>query len=381
MRFQLSEDQQAIGDLAGTILGDLVTNERLRAMERSGEQMATDAWAELAAADLVGIALPEQVGGGGYDILGAALVLEQVGRHVAPVPYLATVVLGAMPIAQFGTPAQHEHIRAVIAGELLVTAALLEGTGALPPAVPRTEATAERDGWVLHGQKAFVPWGTRADLLLVPARLSRSGGPADASTVFLVRADSPGVSIEALQSTSGEPLAVLHLDGVHVGVDDVLGEQGGAAEILAWLLPRAIAAVCATAAGVCEGALALLATYTSERKQFDVPIATFQAVAHRAADAYIDTQAVQATARQAAWRLSEDLDADEAVAIAKFWAAEGGQRVVHAAQHLHGGIGVDLDYPLHRYFRAAKMCELTFGGAHEHLERLGARLAHAHAPA
>ncbi|MBP7631345.1 MAG: acyl-CoA dehydrogenase, partial [Acidimicrobiales bacterium] len=111
------------------------------------------------------------------------------------------------------------------------------------------------------------------------------------------------------------------------------------------------------------------------RRQFGSPIATFQAVAHRAADAYIDTEAIRLTARQAAWRLGEGLPADEALAIAKFWAAEGAHRVTHAAQHLHGGIGVDADYPVHRTFRWARHLELSLGGGTVHLQRLGLILA------
>ena len=127
----------------------------------------------------------------------------------------------------------------------------------------------------------------------------------------------------------------------------------------------------ATAVGVCEAALRITAEYTKTREQFERPIATFQAVGQRAADAYIDTEAVRLTALQAAWRITADLPADAEVAIAKFWAADGGQRVVHAAQHLHGGMGVDRDYPVHRYFLWAKHLELTLGGATQQLLALG----------
>ncbi len=126
---------------------------------------------------------------------------------------------------------------------------------------------------------------------------------------------------------------------------------------------------------MCAEALRLTAEFTKTREQFGVAIATFQAVGHRAADAYIDTEAVRLTAWQACWRLAAGLPAAEEVAIAKFWAAWGGQRVVHAAQHLHGGIGVDKDYPLHRYFLYAKHLELTLGGATHQLLRLGKMIA------
>jgi len=128
-------------------------------------------------------------------------------------------------------------------------------------------------------------------------------------------------------------------------------------------------------AGAASAALALVAEYTKSREQFGKPIATFQAVGQRAADAYVDTEAIRLTAWQAAWRIAEGLPADKEVAIAKFWAADGGQRVVHAAVHLHGGVGVDRDYPLHRYFLMTKHFELTLGGATEQLLQLGAILA------
>jgi alkylation response protein AidB-like acyl-CoA dehydrogenase len=128
-------------------------------------------------------------------------------------------------------------------------------------------------------------------------------------------------------------------------------------------------------AGACATALALTGEYTKTRVQFDRPIATFQAVGQRAADAYVDTEAIRLTAWQAASRLSAGLPASSEVAVAKFWAAEGGQRVVHAAAHLHGGVGVDRDYPLHRFFLLTRQIELTLGGANESLRRLGRTLA------
>jgi alkylation response protein AidB-like acyl-CoA dehydrogenase len=183
------------------------------------------------------------------------------------------------------------------------------------------------------------------------------------------------VRIEREDTTSGIPEARLELTGAMIDEGDVLGQVDGGGAIVEWIVERATAATCAVMSGVCREALRLTAEYTKTREQFDRPIATFQAVSHRAADAYVDAEAIRLTALQAAWRLSAGLPAAEAVAVAKFWAAEGGQRVVHAAQHLHGGIGVDRDYPLHRYFLWAKHLELTLGGATSQLLRLGAMLA------
>ncbi len=145
--------------------------------------------------------------------------------------------------------------------------------------------------------------------------------------------------------------------------------------IIADLTQRGTAALCVFEAAVCAAALKLTGEYAKTREQFGKPIATFQAVGQRVADAYVDTEAVRLTAWQAAWRLSEGLPSTAEVATAKYWAAEGGQRVVHAAAHIHGGVGVDRDYPLHRYFLLTEQVELTLGSAIDSLLRLGAHLA------
>src|SRR5438046_3773229 len=234
-----------------------------------------------------------------------------------------------------------------------------------------TPARADGDGWRVDGVKTCVPAGLVADRVLVPA----SAGDDGTIVVLIVDPTANGVTRERQDTTSGIPEARLELDGVHVAGSDVLGDPDSGAAIVDWIVERATAAMCSIATGVCEQALRRTAEYTKTREQFDRPIATFQAVGQRAADAYIDTQAIRLTAWQAARRISAGRPAAHEVAIAKFWAAEGGQRVVHAAVHLHGGIGVDKDYPLHRYFLLAKQIELTLGGTTPQLLKIGAMLA------
>ena len=151
--------------------------------------------------------------------------------------------------------------------------------------------------------------------------------------------------------------------------------QIGGPDAVEWLLERMTVALCAVMLGCCEQALAMTASYAGTRQQFDKPIGTFQAVGQRAADAFIDTEAIRLTMWQAASRLAAGVPSAAEVATAKFWAADGGQRVVHAAQHIHGGIGVDRDYPLHRYYLWAKWLQLALGGASQHLLKLGQILA------
>lgn len=367
MDFELSEEQQAVSGLAAQILADKVTEERLRELAAGGDLYDAEAWAALAEAGLIAVCLPEADGGSGFGILAACLVLEEVGRRVAPVPYLAAVA-GARAVAALGTDEQRAALlpAAAVGDALLVPAVAEEGTYA-PPVVPTATATPDGDGWRVDGEKLFVPWADRAHRLLVPARL------ADGSVaLLLVDPEAEGVALEALTSTAGLPQHHVRLDAAPA---ERLGGDADAEPTVRALLDELCVGTCAVQSGVSAEALRMTATYTSERKQFDTPIATFQAVAQRAADAYIDAQGVRFTMLQAAWRLDEGLDAADELDVAATWAADGGQRVAHAAQHLHGGIGVDTDYPLHRYFLWAKELELAHGGATEHLRRLGARIA------
>lgn len=364
MDFRPDEAQQAVADLAGQVLGDLSTNDRLRALERSGEpRFDREVWAQLATTGVLGAFVPEEHGGAGLDLVALGGVLEHAGRTAAAVPLWETLGLGVLPVAEFAPAGlAAELLTAVAAGECVLTAAWhSDGPDPLRPACTATRAG---DGWQLTGTLTCVPAGAVADAVVVPAAVE--GGSVG---LFLVRRGGEGVAVEPLRTTLGDPQAAVLL----AEAPAELVAEGE--ESLRWSYDRAVATQCAVAVGVCGEALRLTAEYTKERKQFDVPIASFQAVAHRAADAYVDTEAVRLTTQQALWRLGAGLSASEEVASAKFWAAWGGQRVVHAAQHLHGGVGVDRDYPLHRCFLQAKELELQLGGTTRQLLHLGELIA------
>jgi len=371
MDFSFTEEQETVRDLAARIFTDLATHERLRELESEpdGERFDRKLWSELAAAGLLGIALPEEVGGAGLGFLETALVVEQAGRSAAYVPAVETLAAAAPAIARFGTDGQRRKwLSGVVAGDTILTTALVELGGS--PLSPGVVAQPTGDGWTLSGTKVCVPSGMFADAVLVPARREPDG-----LAVFIVPTAAPGVGRQRQPVNTGQSEAILTLDATSVGLDALLGTAEDARSIIEWLVQRSTAALALAQAGAAAAALALVAEYTKTREQFGKPIATFQAVGQRAADAYVDTEAIRLTAWQAAWRIAEGLPADKEVAVAKFWAADGGQRVVHAAVHLHGGVGVDRDYPLHRYFLMTKHLELTLGGATDQLLRLGATLA------
>ena len=370
MDFELGEEEQAIRDLTAQVLDDMSSHERLKALAAEGDHVDRKAWAALAATGVVGASVPEAHGGLGLGFLATAVALEEVGRRASPVPLLTTAVMGAMPVAAFGTEDQREAwLPGMADGSVLACAALAEdGTS---PVEPTTAARSDNGGFVLDGTKVLVAGGLDADVSLVPARLDDS-----AVGVFVVPTGADGLERIPVGVTTGCPEARFELSGVHVDAGALLG--AGAAdgsEIVRFIERHANVGLCMTMSGAVRAAIELAADYTKQRHQFDRPIATFQAVSQRAGDSYIDAEAIWLTAYQAAWRLSAGLPADREIAIAKYWACEGGFRVVHAAVHVHGGVGVDRDYPLHRHFLAARHMELTLGHAEEQLADLGRLIA------
>jgi 3-oxocholest-4-en-26-oyl-CoA dehydrogenase beta subunit len=367
MDFTFSEEQDAVRDLATQVFEGHATPERVKEVERSEECVDRELWRALADAGLLAIAVPEEHGGSGLGLAELCLLLEQQGRRVAPVPLWPSLVLGAPAIAEFGSPEQQRAwLPGAATGEVVLTAALSE-PGANDPLRPNATASADGDTWRLDGEKPSVPAAHIADRVLVPA--SMDDGELG---VFLVDPAGPGVERTVAATTDRSKVAHLAFAGAPA---EHLAAEGRRAT--AWMLDRALVGLCATQVGVAEGALRMAADYTSERQQFGRPLSTFQGVALKAADAYIDTEAMRVTLWQAAWRLTAGLDATREVMVAKWWASEGGQRVVHITQHLHGGMGADVDYPVHRYFLWGKQIEDTLGGASAQLARLGRALAEA----
>ena len=343
MDFSLTSDQNELRTLARQILADATTLERMKevAATDSGTDLAL--WRTMAEAGLVGIAMGENVGGAGLGIIEASVVLEEVGRTAARVPAFAVMGLAAPALAS-----RPELLEGVASGDVIVTAAIHEPVG--DPYSPTTTVV----GGKLTGTKVCVPHGLLAERFVVTA----------ADGVYVVEANDPGVTITRSDTTSGVPDALVEFDGATASCV-------GGPQAVTDLVNRGVSAAAVMTSGACQEAVRLMAEYTKGRKQFDKVIASFQAVSQRAGDAYIDTEGVRLTAWQAAWRLSEGLPADEALMSAKFWAAEGGWRVMHGAHHVHGGVGVDRDYPLHRYFLLHKQLELQLGSAQPSLLRLG----------
>src|SRR5215469_11636128 len=304
MDFSHNVNQRELAALCRTILADKATPERLSKVEAGGDRFDPGLWADLAGAGVLAAALPESQGGAGLGLLEQCSVLAEIGRAVAPVPYLASAVLGAGALARFGTPEQRSRWAGPAGrGELVLTAALSEEDGD-DPGTPAARAGRAGDRWLLTGAKTAVPAGPRADLILVPA------ATAQGVTVFLVAPGDRGVTVRPQRMTDGDAAGHLELAGVELPDDRVLGSQAAGAEVTGWLVAYGTVGRCGQQFGVLERALELTAQHAKGRTQFGRPIGSFQAVAQRLADAYIDVEAVRLTMWQAAWRLFVEVTGD-----------------------------------------------------------------------
>jgi len=347
MNLTLEETQNDVVGLAAQIFAGRGKPERVEQVEAADESFDRELWRELAEAGLLGVAVPEALGGLGFGSVELGLVCEQLGRVVAPIPLVATTC-AAMLIAEAGSADQQQRwLPGVVDGSVVIALA-----------APQSVVGLSHDGDTVSGQLIGVAWAHVANTLLIPF----------GDTVVAIDPHGAGVSAERGTTTGREVALTMTLDNVAA---ETIGGPGAAQ----WLQQRWLTALANTQAGVTDGALRMTAAYTSTREQFGKPLSTFQSVALRAADAYLDTIAIQSAARQAAWMLDSGADATLAVLTAAWWAAEGGQHCVHQTQHLHGGMGADITYPVHRYFLWGKQIELLVGGASALLAELGDALA------
>jgi alkylation response protein AidB-like acyl-CoA dehydrogenase len=373
MDFGYTDEQLAVSEAASKIFTGLVGPQRIGAVEQEDDRTDRDLWRALAEADLLGLAVPEEHRGGGLGLTELCLLLEAQGRSVAPVPLWATLVLGALPVARFGSDALRARwLPGVVSGDTLLTAAL-NGAAASLTSSPAISAAARgdgRDGWVLHGTELTVPNAHLASRILVPA-LTQNGGVV----IVLVDPSADGVSLERAETTNREIHPHVHLAGTRVGSEEILAGPDVGRWAVDYLLTAATIGLCALQVGVCQAALDRTASYLNTRQQFGRPLSTFQGAMLRAADAAIDIEAMRVTWQNAAWRFDAGRDAADAARVAKWQASERGQRAVHATQHLHGGVSADITYPIHRYFLWGKQIELMLGGPSVQLARIGAAIA------
>jgi alkylation response protein AidB-like acyl-CoA dehydrogenase len=361
MDFTTTEAAHDLGGLVDTIVDAVCTPEHQRELDGLEQRFDRHLWGKLIDADILSSASASALGGDGFGVLEQVAILVALGHQLAAVPYLESVMLASGALARFGSEElQQAWGVPAVKGEKILTVALEGEMGEGP-----VQAARSGDGYRLTGTRTQIGHASAADAFLVPAETD-SG-----AAVFLVAADDPGVTVTALRTTGLGSVGHLALDGVVVDGS----RQVGGDEVATWLGTLGTLGRAAYQLGVLERGLQMTAEYARTREQFDRPIGSFQAVGQRLADGYIDVKGLRLTLTQAAWRVSEDLAAEIDVASAAFWAADAGHRVAHTIVHVHGGVGVDTDHPVHRYFLAAKETEFALGGATGQLRRIGRELA------
>ncbi len=325
----------------------------------------TPSWAALADAGLLGLPLPDRLGGEGLGLAEVGVLLQALGRHAVQLPVWETLACGVLPLVRAGTADQQDRVLAGVAeGHTVLTAGLQEPGTALPVR-PRTRLTADGDRWRLDGLVTGVWSAEQASTVLVTAST-----PDGDRAVVLLDPHAAGVTLRASRSSRGATEHTMVLDGVAVAAADVLGGPPGSAEAdrgFVVLREHALAGLCLLGDGLVAGARDLTAAYVKERRQFGRALAEFQAVAMQLADVYIASRTIDLAATAAAWRVEEGLPADDDLAVAAYWLSVEGPEALHTCHHVHGGMGVDLTYPLPAYSSWLKDVVRALGGTRQTL--------------
>jgi alkylation response protein AidB-like acyl-CoA dehydrogenase len=372
MDFARGEAELEVSRLAAQVLGAAGRDDQPdqagapggpdRAPDQPGAPADLDAasWKELAQAGLLALALPATDGGDGLGVAEMAALLTEVGRHAARVPALATLALGVLPVTR-RAPAdvRRQLLAGVATGETILTAAIREPSEPMPPA-PATTAELSGSAGTVSGVKLGVPYAAAARWILVPASL-----PGGGTVVAVVEQEAAGLSCLRTHSSSGLPEYTVRLDRAPVRyvLEDAVTE----------LYRLAVAGACCVADGALAAALELTTSYIRTREQFGRPLATFQAVAQQIADVYVTARILHLATLSACWRLDAGLDASSDVDVAGYWLAEHAPIALRTCHHLHGGIGMDVTYPLPRYSALVTDLVSLVGGASYRLDLLGAR--------
>jgi 3-oxo-4-pregnene-20-carboxyl-CoA dehydrogenase alpha subunit len=351
MDFTFDATQQEVADLAATVLRGEPDNARVEQVLAAEPGYDETLWKAMGQAGLLALALPASLGGDGLGPIEVAAVLAEVGRQTMPLPAFATLALGVLPMVAFGTPEQQSALLPEVAHGRVLTAALRDANGTAASCV------LEGDVVIVDAVKVGVAYAAQAHRILVT-----TGAGA-----VLVDPRAAGLTLTRTPTSTRSPEYTVRLDGVRIGSADVVACEPREVERFA------LAGAAAMADGVLAGALALTAAHIGTREQFGKPLATFQGVAMQAADVYVAARTMHLVATSANWRLAQGLDADDDLDIAAYWLAAEVLPALQTCHHLHGGLGVDITYPLHRHYSHAKDLARFVGGAASRLDLIGAR--------
>ena len=372
MNFGFNEEQELLRNTARKFFENECGSDTVRRLMETPEGISAELWKKLAEQGWLGLIYPEQYDGTGLGLVDLVVLMEEMGRAVAPGPYFSTVLLGGLAILEAGGEGQKkEWLPRIAAGDKRVALAWMEPSAQLGPAGVTLTAVKRGETFSLSGTKLFVHDAHTADALVVAAR-TRPGAGADGVSLFLLPKGTKGLEVTLLPTMDQtRKLCEVACSDVTVGADALLGAAGAGWAPLSRVLDRATVALCAEMCGGAQKVLDMTVEYAKIRQAFGRPIGSYQGVKHRAADMLVDVENSKSITYYAAWALDENSpEAPLAVSMAKAYVSDAYRRVAAGGIQLHGGIGFTWEHDLHLYFKRAKGSEFTFGDATHHRERV-----------
>ena len=373
MALVLTEDQELLAQTARDFVRTNSPLSRLRAL-RDGQDsvgFSPDLWQEMAQLGWAGILIPEEYGGAGLGLADLAVVLEAVGRNLAPEPFLSTVLLGGQLLADAGSPEQKQAwLSGIATGEKILALAYQEARSRYALNRVATRATAEGDAWRLLGEKIQVLDGQNADALIVSARISGEDTDQDGITLFLIAPDTPGVALIPQTRVDGRAAALVSLDGVKVGAESIVGTVGQGFQTLSHIVDLATVGLCAEMLGGMSQVFDDTLAYLKTREQFGVVIGSFQALKHRAANVFMEIELCRSAVMAAATAADAGQgDLPLLVSLAKARCSDAFVLATNEGVQMHGGIGMTDEHDAGLYMKRARAAEMTFGDAAWHRDR------------
>jgi acyl-CoA dehydrogenase len=369
----LTEDQDLLAKTAADFAAERSPVSRMRQLRDSGDPdgFSRKLWKEMAELGWVGIPFPEAFGGAGMGLAELAVVLEALGRKLAPEPFLPCVLLAGQALLLGGSDAQKSRwLTPLVAGDQLLACAFQEPRSRYDLRRVATQAKRDKQGWRLSGQKIQVEGGASADAFVVSARTAGKQSDADGITLFLVPRDAAGLEIVPQHRVDSRNAALIKLDGVAVGEGDVVGTVDAGGDLLESVVDRATVGLCAEMLGSMSEAFERTLSYLKQRIQFGVPIGSFQALKHRAAHCFIEIELARSAVMAAARAVDAgDAEAARLVSLAKARCSDTGVLIGNEAVQLHGGIGMTDEHEIGFYLKRARVAEMTFGDAAFHRDR------------
>jgi alkylation response protein AidB-like acyl-CoA dehydrogenase len=373
MDLSLTEEQEMLREFARDFLEKECPESHVRDMEEDEQGYSLDLWRKMAEQGWMGLIVPDTYGGVGMTYMDLIILLEEFGRALVPGPFIANCV-ATIALLDAANEAQKQELLPVIAsGGQIWTLAFTEPSARFDAAGVELAARREGDSYVLNGTKLFIRDSHVADKMVVVARTG--GADEDGISMFVVDAKAAGVRHEPVPTLSSDKQNAVRFEEVRVPAANLLGAEGGAWPVFKKIAVKATIIECAYLVGLSQMAFDITLNYTKERVQFGRPIASFQAMQHKASDVATDVDGSRYVTYDAGWAVAEDEpDADEKVHVAKAWTSEASRRVVGQCQQMHGGIGFTRDYKIQLYYRRQKASELAWGDADYHRDRLGVLL-------